>query len=97
MRKATALLLLVAILFTLAACYTHVHTVGKGPQGRGSMEARQWYFLWGLMPLNNVDTAQMAAGAMDYEIKTEQAPLDIIIGMFTSTVTIYSRTVTVTK
>jgi len=39
----------------------------------------------------------MAGGAANYEIKTEQSPLDIIINFFTGIVTVYSRTVTVTK
>ena len=34
---------------------------------------------------------------IDYEIKTEQSALDIIFNIFTSSVTVYSRTVTVTK
>jgi len=39
----------------------------------------------------------MAAGTTDYTIKTEQSALDVVINIFTSWVTVYSRTVTVTK
>ncbi|MDO9576918.1 MAG: hypothetical protein Q7J16_03455 [Candidatus Cloacimonadales bacterium] len=49
------------------------------------------------MPLNEVDTNQMAGGAANYEIKTEQSAMDIIMNLFTSCVTVYSRTVTITK
>jgi hypothetical protein len=39
----------------------------------------------------------MAAGASDYKIETKQSFVDIVLGMFTSIVTVYSRTVTVTR
>jgi len=42
-------------------------------------------------------SAKMAGGASDYMIKTEQKFLDIVINIFTSAVSVYSRTVTVTK
>jgi hypothetical protein len=61
------------------------------------MQQRQWYILWGLVPLNNVDTYHMAGGTKDYEIKTEASALDVIISIFTGIVTVNSRTVTVTK
>ncbi|MBU1701293.1 MAG: hypothetical protein KJ970_12415 [Candidatus Eisenbacteria bacterium] len=82
---------------TLAGCAAHVHKVGAGPSGNDIVEARQWYILWGLVPLNEVDSNVMAAGAKDYEITTSQQPLDIIINIFTGIVTVNSRTVTVTK
>ena len=96
MKKLILLVTLVAII-GLVGCSANIHKIGKGAQGNEVMEARQWYVLFGLMPLNEVDTNQMAGGATDYEIKTEQSVMDIIINMFTSAVTVYSRTVTVTK
>ncbi len=96
MKKVTIIIMLVT-LFTLVGCATHIHTIGKGPQGYQTTEARQWYALWGAVPLNEVDTAVMAGDAIDYEIKTEQNELDFIMNIFTSMITVYSRTVTVTK
>ena len=84
-----------SILFV--GCATHVHTVGTGPQIGQVETATQWYALYGLIPLNTVDTAAMAGGAANYEIQTQLAPLDIIIGGITSYVTVNRRTVTVTK
>jgi hypothetical protein len=85
-----------AFLFIIG-CSAHVHKVGSGAQGNQAIQARQWYVLFGLIPINEVDTNQMAGGAQNYEIKTEQCVMDILINFFTSAVTIYSRTVTVTK
>ena len=96
MRKAIIAATLISLLIVVG-CSTHIHTVGSGPQSYEIVEARQWYILFGLVPLNTVDTKTMAAGATDYEIKTEQSPLDILMNIFTGQISIYSRTVTVTK
>mgnify|MGYP000552704577 CR=1 FL=1 len=96
MKRVVTLMLIVAFV-ALIGCSAHIHQVGKGAQGNQVVEARQWYILFGLIPLNEVDSYQMADGAENYEIKTEQNVMDIIINMFTSAVTVYSRTVTVTK
>jgi len=97
MRKTVLLVVLAAVMLFLVGCAAHTHVVGNGAQ-TGSMEQqRQWYVLWGLVPINDVDTKTMAAGTTDYTIKTEQSALDVVINIFTSWVTVYSRTVTVTK
>lgn len=82
---------------TFTACATHQHVIGEGPKTNQKVEERQWYILFGLVPLNNVDTKQIAGGAQNYEIKTQQSALDVIMNIFTGIVTIGSRTVTVTK
>lgn len=95
MRKTFALLLVFS--FLLTGCMTHMHVVGEGSK-QGIVETeRQWYALWGLIPINKVDTKEMAKGAKDYTIKTEQSALDIIINIATSFVTVYSRTVEVRR
>lgn len=85
------------VLCFLAGCAAHIHKVGQGAQGAQKAEQRQWYVLWGLVPINDVKTDQMAEGATDYTIKTEQSALDVIINIFTVYITVVSRTVTVTK
>jgi hypothetical protein len=85
------------ILCFLAGCAAHIHKVGQGAQGAQKAEQRQWYVLWGLVPINEVNTNQMAEGATDYTIKTEQSALDVIINIFTAYISVVSRTVTVTK
>jgi uncharacterized protein YceK len=96
MKKITIIIMLITLL-GLVGCATHIHTIGKGPQGNQIIEARQWYALWGAVPLSEVDTNAMAGDAVDYEIKTEQSAMDIILNMFTGCITVYSRTVIVTK
>ena len=96
MKKAVILIMIISSLF-LIGCSTNIHTVGTGPQTGQIETARQWYILFGLIPLNTVDTGAMAGGAANYEIKTSQEALDIIIGIPAAYITVNSRTVTVTK
>ena len=97
MRRAVALVLVGVVTLATIGCATHIHTIGNGPQGNQVQQARQWYILWGLVPLNQVDTGAMAGTATDYEIITQQSVLDFIIGIPASWITVSSRTVTVTK
>jgi hypothetical protein len=78
-------------------CMAHTHVVGTGAQTGMTEEERQWYILWGLVPINDVDSSDMATGAQNYTVETEITPLDFVINIFTSFITVYSRTVTVTK
>lgn len=96
-KKSIAIALLLFIVFYSTGCMSHTHVVGKGAQSTQTMESRQWYILFGLVPLNNANTAELAKDAVDYTIKTEITPLDFIMNIVTGFVTIYSRTVTVTK
>jgi len=96
-RKLSALVLAIVLLAGTTSCYTMEHTVGSGAQGASTEEARQWYVLWGLVPLNEVDSKSMAGGATDYEIKTQMKFVDIVIGIFTGIVTVYPMSVEVTK
>ena len=96
LRKLSAVLLIVAMLFVIG-CAAHVHQVGKGAQGNDITLARQWYVLWGLVPINDVDTNAIAEGAIDYEITTSVTPIDFVINAVLGQVSIYCRTVTVQK
>jgi len=96
-KRIILLLSITLIICLLAGCAAHIHKVGQGAQGAQKTEARQWYVLWGLVPINEVDTQKMAEGATDYTIKTEHTALDVIINIFTTYVSVVSRTVTVTK
>lgn len=92
---ATALLLVAMVV--ASGCSAHIHVIGDGGDGSETVEKRQWYVLWGLVPINDVDSAELADGAADYTIETEISFLDGIINIFTGVVSVYSRTVTVTK
>ncbi|NQT26608.1 hypothetical protein HQ585_14735 [candidate division KSB1 bacterium] len=97
MKKFIAIFMTCILLFLMTGCAAHIHEIGKGAQGSKMTEVRQWYALWGLIPINEVDSGDMAGDATDYTIKTESDELDIIINIFTANVSVVSRTVTVTK
>ena len=89
------LLLLVGTL-TLGGCFTHEHIVGDGAQQGLSESKRVWYVAYGLAAISEVDTQEMAQGATNYTIKTEQSFIDgliysILFGL------VGPRTVTVTR
>jgi len=97
LKKIMAVLMMMVFVFMLAGCAAHIHKVGDGAQGSTVVEKRQWYALFGLIPINEVDTAAIAGDAEDYTITTQQSAIDIILNIFTSYVTVQSRTVTVEK
>lgn len=97
MRRALVAMLLTVMIVAILGCSAHVHKIGTGPQGSDMQTARQWYILFGLVPINEVDSNAMAGPTANYEIRTEVSPLDFIISMFTGIVTVNCRTVTVTK
>ena len=97
MKKYLLVLIIVVALFSLMACYTHTHVVGRGAQAGVTTTQSQWYALFGLVPINNVDTKAMAGGAEDYTITTEQTFLDGFISGFTWWLTISKQTVKIER
>lgn len=97
MKKIFMTAMIVIMLLSLVACSTHIHKVGDGAKGNSVQVERQWYALFGLIPINDVDTNQMAGGADDYQIKTEATFIDGLISAFTSYVTVSCRSVEVRK
>ncbi|MDD5089153.1 MAG: hypothetical protein PHI18_10210 [bacterium] len=89
-------LILAAFLMT-TGCYTNVHQVGLGAQTGVKIEKKQWFALWGLIALNEVDSQQLTAGAANYTLRTESTPTDVIIGVILGAGLITPRTVTVTQ
>ena len=94
--KKFIVLMFAAALF-LTSCLSHKHIVGNGPQTGVKIERKQWYALWGLVPVGDVNTKELAGGAKDYEIYTRCNAGDFFLNILTSIVTFQSRTVTVTK
>ena len=94
--KCSAVALILGVLL-LIGCAAHVHKVRDGAQGNDMMRARQWYVLFGLVPINEVNTNAMAGAATDYEIMTQHTGLDVIINIFTGAVSVTSRSVVVRK
>ncbi len=87
-----------ALVLALAGCMTQRHIIGEGPSPTATEQtATQWYALWGLVPLNEVETKTMAGGATNYEIVTEMSPIDAVINFFTTFVSIVRTSVTVVR
>ena len=97
LKKITIFLVIMLTILFVFNCSTHIHTIGDGPQTGEIKKERQWYILWGFVPLNDVVTNKMAGKETDYEIKTEMEPVDLVITFFTQIITVNCRTVTVTK
>tara|TARA_B100001250_G_scaffold411137_1_gene439105 strand:- start:842 stop:1126 length:285 start_codon:yes stop_codon:yes gene_type:complete len=91
------LILSFGIVLFFGACATHTHVIGDGPSTGLSETKRQYYALYGLVPLNKVDTNAMVGDATGYRLETGAEAVDIIIGAVGGSLSITSRTVTVTK
>ena len=97
MKKAARIISVVLLVMFIGSCMTNTHTIGSGPESGVEQEKKQWYVLWGLIPLGNVDTAELADNAENYEIKTYYGPLDFLVNMFLGAFSFQTRTVVVTK
>ena len=86
-----------ALLLVANSCFTYQHKVGKGPQTGVVAQEKQWFALWGIVPLNKVDSQQLAAGAEDYMITTHHTFLDVVLSSAAFFVTVNCQTVEVTK
>lgn len=97
MKKILVIIILFAFTLAITGCYTNNHVIGSGAKGGTEMTEKQWYALWGLVPINNVDTNSMAGSADDYQITTTHSFVDLLISAFTGIVTIQVKSVTVKK
>jgi hypothetical protein len=71
--------------------------VGNGGGSGEVVTKKQWYVLFGLAPLNSVNSKEMAGGAENYTVTTKFSFLDQVIGVITGIVTIRPMTVEVKK
>ncbi len=98
MRKMTGMLLCLLMMgLSLSGCYTMNHTIGTGGDTPVASD-RQWYILWGLVPITNVDGGQMAKAkglTTNYTIQTQANFLDDILNMITGFVSVWGQTTTV--
>ena len=95
--KKQMLALVCGSLLLTSACYTIQHTVGTGGRGGSESEKRQWYALFGLIPLGEVDSKSLAGDAANYTVTTQWGIVDILLNLITGIVTITSQTVTVER
>jgi hypothetical protein len=77
----------VCLALLMSSCLATMHTVGTGGRGDcksvGQYDAKkkQWYLLGGLVPLNRVDSKDLAAGAQNYTVRTTTSFGDYLIAI----------------
>lgn len=94
-KKFICMVMLVGMLFAGSGCMTLIHQVGDGAQGNEMVEKRQWYVLWGLVPINEVDSQELAEGASDYTVTSQVTIIDGLISAVLGWISVASQTVTV--
>ena len=97
MKTKKSFLGIILLVFLLSSCMSLTHVVGTGASSGVTIEKKQWYALWGLVPINEVDSKAMAGGAPNYTIKSQVKFVDYVISAFTSIVTVNVQTVSVQK
>ncbi len=84
MRKLAKLVVICLAIATLtSSCYSHTFAIGDGPQTGVTVEKKNHFFLFGLIPGNVSDPKAMAGGAADFEITEVQTFVDGLIGTLT--------------
>ena len=98
-RRATlsfmTLVLAAGMAMTNAGCFKQSVDVGAGGTTGEQTEFNQWFVLWGLVPITEIDPESVTGGASDYTITSVFTPLDCVINIFTSFVTIYRKSIVV--
>jgi hypothetical protein len=61
------------------------------------LKQKQWYALWGAVPINEVDSKEMAGDSENYTIITKFTFGDYLISFFTSAASITVQTVVVKR
>jgi hypothetical protein len=93
--KFATLVMFIAV--TMSSCFSISHTVGSGSSTGETVKKKQWYILFGAIPLTKVDTKAMAGNATNYTVTTKFKFVDLLVGAVTSIVTIKPMTVEVKK
>jgi hypothetical protein len=95
--RAPRALLLGALLLAaqLSACVAHHHVVGLGATGSEEQSLRQYYLLFGLIRVNEVNVQRLASDLTSYEIASEFSFVDLLLAPILLPLTATSRTVTV--
>lgn len=76
-------------------CVWHRHEVGLGATGTAQVSERQFYILFGMIEVNEVDCRRLAPDLTSYTIETEFSFVDLLLAPLLLPVTMTSRTVTV--
>lgn len=83
------------LLLSTSGCLLHRHTVGDGPHGGEVRVHRQWYAMWGWVPMGSFDSSEVVGAASDYRVTTKYGVRDHFVNLFTFPFTFVRRTVVV--
>ena len=85
------------LLTSATGCFTQSVEYGSGGTGASEQEFNQWFALWGLVPITQIeDDVEAAVGSStDYTLTSEFTEIDCVINIFTSFVTIYRKSMIV--
>ena len=89
--------MLACALTSLCACQVHTHRIGAGPSGLGSDSLRQYYLLFGLVPVSEGDSQRLTQDSTSYEIVTKYSLVDMLLAPILAPLTMTSRTVQVNR
>jgi len=102
--KLSSVIVISVLGLLLTSCNATMHTVGSGGKGNGKpgqydAKKKQWYLFWGLLPLNKVDSKDLAGGAENYTVRTTTSFGDGLISIIpvTSWFGLRTQTVRVSK
>lgn len=96
-RTVRTILVWLTLCACLPSCVYHHHRVGVGPSGIQTVSARQWYWMFGLLRLNEVDTQRYAHDSVSYDIRTQFSFTDLLYTIVLGPLTVTSRTVVVER
>jgi hypothetical protein len=92
----TLLIVFVGLSIMVSSCYSHTFIIGEGAKSGVTVQKKNNFFLFGLIPGNVSDPQKMANGAKDYQITEVQSFVDgllavITCGIYTPTTTIVQK------
>jgi hypothetical protein len=77
------------------SCVAHSHVVGLGAAGSNTVVDRQYYWIFGLYQVNDVDARRMSGDLTSYTIETRFGWVDLLLLPLLLPLTATSRTVVV--
>lgn len=86
---------LLALLMMMSSCFVSRFEVGHGPETAIVEKGKNHFFLFGLIPGNKANIAQLADDKENYEITYKHSPVDVLLSFIT--IFIYTPTTVVVE
>ncbi|MCL2038877.1 MAG: Bor family protein [Bacteroidetes bacterium] len=78
-----SLVCIFVMMLLVTSCFTHTYSVGKGAQTGLEVTKKNYYLIYGLVPVTTSDPTQMSGGASDYTVTHEWTFVDGFISAIT--------------